>query len=292
MLQTLTQDTTFEEPASVGGVSFDHGGGTWNGPIDESDPYGSLFGIGTEFGTVLENRANVSSRSGSGFIITVVADTRAGLGSALDEGDVFELATRAVIGVGKRVSHFGGWAPKTITTPLIFTHGAALGTPTQSQGADHYIIPVGDAYTSTGATSTVSKAPGSDFDMMRQRVLKRIIARQLVQKRIAELTAHLHEEGVDISRTSVDCLLSFVTRSSGGLVRPAISATDNGTLRAVWRVDREQVALHFITETKVNFVFFYLEDGNMKREYGEISLTEIDGVIKQKNLGRLLQHDR
>lgn len=291
MLQTLTQDTTFEEPASVGGMSFDYGGGTWNGPIDESDPYGSLLGIGAEFGVALENRASVSPRLGSGFTINLV-DTRAGLASALDETGVFELATNAVTGVGKRVRHFGGWAPKMITNPLTYSKEVQLGTPTQSQGVDHYVIPVGDAYTSTGTTSTFPKAHRADIDLMRKRVLNRIIVRQLVQKRVAELAAHLDDEGVGISQRSVDCLFSFFTRSLDVLERPAISATDNGTLRAVWRVGREQVALHFITDSKVNFVFFHFLEGQMIREYGEVPLAGVEDLIKQKNLGRLLKHDR
>lgn len=133
------------------------------------------------------------------------------------------------------------------------------------------------------------------FSKERSRVQRFFYSRRAVDlqidARIEELRSHLMEEGTQLSSQSLEHLREFVN-AMGATVRPAITATDQGTLRAVWRKDREQVALHFIEKSKVNYVFFYLNGDEMVRDFGELTLSDIEDEINSRNLRRFLKHDR
>jgi hypothetical protein len=72
-------------------------------------------------------------------------------------------------------------------------------------------------------------------------------------------------------------------------VRPLVAALDSGEVRALWKTaEREQVGIHFKSAGDVNYVFFYLEDGSMKRIYDNASAEKVAAILTEKHLWRLL----
>lgn len=109
-----------------------------------------------------------------------------------------------------------------------------------------------------------------------------------VVDRLIDLSEEAKEDGEAISAASSADFLTFVAKHRVAL-RPSIAALDNGDVRALWKnADREQVAIHFKGHNIANYVFFYLEDGEMKREYDTASLDNVSIFLASRNLRRLL----
>lgn len=140
-------------------------------------------------------------------------------------------------------------------------------------------------------TSDLPKVLSNEYSRIQRFFYSRRVINLQIDARIEQLRSHLLEEGTQLSSQSLEHLREFV-ENMGATLRPAITATDQGTLRAVWRKGREQVAIHFIEKSKVNYVFFYLNGDKMVRDFGEATLSDVENEINNRNLGRFLQHDR
>lgn len=96
--------------------------------------------------------------------------------------------------------------------------------------------------------------------------------------RIAELERLSVEDGVSVSRSSVADFLCLTVAHR--LSRPALSVTDGGTLRAVWKGEAWQAGLHFLGAGQLNFVVTNSVYGEGGRNYGRSAVGPMRRYLK------------
>lgn len=96
--------------------------------------------------------------------------------------------------------------------------------------------------------------------------------------RIGELEHLSAEDGVSVSRASVADFLCLTVAHR--LSRPALSITDGGTLRAVWKGDEWQVGLHFLGAGQLNFVVTNSVGGESGQNYGRSAVGPMRRYLK------------
>lgn len=137
-----------------------------------------------------------------------------------------------------------------------------------------------DVSVDTATVSLVSDASTESYDVSPQ-----------IFNRLQELAELAADDGFCLSMTSVVDLNSFIKRRRINL-KPALTALDSGALRATWKNrDKEQVAIHFRGGDSANYVFFFKENGEMKRQFGQASIASIGSMLAENNLWRLLRHE-
>jgi hypothetical protein len=104
-----------------------------------------------------------------------------------------------------------------------------------------------------------------------------------VEERIQELEALGREDNVEIKSSSQDDLLSFIREHDAR--RPALSLTDRGLLRAVWKNRySEHPGLTFRGDGTVNYVLWYLQAGNIKRVHGHTFVEEVVSIMREEDV--------
>lgn len=96
--------------------------------------------------------------------------------------------------------------------------------------------------------------------------------------RIGELERLSAEDGVRVSRASAADFLCLAVAHR--LARPALSVTDGGTFRAVWKGEEWQAGLHFLGGGQINFVVTNSVGGKVDRNYGRSAMGPIRRYLK------------
>lgn len=113
----------------------------------------------------------------------------------------------------------------------------------------------------------------------------------ILADRLFSLMADARSDGVEPLTQSLLDFFRFLVANRVN-VRPALSMTDAGAIRAVWKnSDKEQVALHFKGEDVVNYVIFHLNDKVMLRDFAQELTNKIPVILTEKDLWRLLRNE-
>jgi hypothetical protein len=117
--------------------------------------------------------------------------------------------------------------------------------------------------------------------------LKRAL--EATRERLRELKTDAKSEGHPISMESEKDLIAFL-KSVAFTRRPFISLLDNGNLRAVWKIEGEQIGIQFRGAGEVQFVLFAKrpETRFVARSSGRDTIWDIARQIEAYGLKRLM----
>lgn len=114
---------------------------------------------------------------------------------------------------------------------------------------------------------------------------------EFVVRRAADLREIAHDEDLLFSEGSLGFLRRFMTAHGSDCRKPAIFLMDDGSLRAVWRTQRqEQIGLAFRESGVVQFVIFAAEkSGAMNRATGEVKFANVMRQVHASEAGHILR---
>ena len=106
--------------------------------------------------------------------------------------------------------------------------------------------------------------------------------------RLVELKAIADDEGLPFSRLSYQSARRFALEMHLASL-PSVFLVGNGNIRLVWENERsEQIALQFIDEDKVQFVFFQWADSQVEPIMGTRMISSIIGLINSLGLRHVM----